>query len=251
MGLLKQLSAIVLGHLLASAASAEQIHAAVAANFLAPFKEVVNRFEHISGHRVIVSSGSSGKIFAQIQNGAPFQVFLSADQAKPEALEKAGLAAPGSRFTYATGTLVLWSTRPGFVDEDFTRLKNRDFNKLALANPRLAPYGAAAVEVLENLKLEDATRAKWVQGESIAQTYQFVASGNADLGFVALSQIMNRRHIREGSSSVIPDKLYSPIRQDAVLLKSGKDNSSAKALLNYLRSEEARGIILAHGYKIE
>lgn len=246
--LFNRLIAIALSYLLLSTANAEEIHAAVAANFTAAMKEIVAQFEKSSEHRVALSFGSSGKIFAQIQNGAPFQVFLSADQAKPQALEVAGLAVSGSRFTYAVGALALWSSKPDVVDEDYTRLKNGDFNKLALANPKLAPYGAAAVEVLDALKLKQATEPKWVMGENIAQTYQFVATGNADLGFVALSQIMDKGHVKEGSSWIVPDELYSPIRQDAVLLRVAKDSAGAKALLAYLRGDEARQIIASYGY---
>lgn len=251
MKLLKSLAAIVLSYLMIGAAYGEEVHIAVAANFTAAMKDIVTQFEKKSEHEVILSFGSSGKIFAQIQHGAPFHVFLSADQAKPELLEKAGLAVPGSRFTYAVGALALWSTKPGFVDKDYTRLKSGDFNKLALANPKLAPYGAAAVDVLQALKLKQTTESKWVMGENIAQTYQFVATGNADLGFVALSQIMDKGHVTEGSSWIIPGELYRPIRQDAILLKNAKGRAGAKALLEYLRSDEARAIIHGYGYKTE
>lgn len=251
MRLLNPLLAISLGYLLLlNPAQAETVHAAVASNFRVAMKDIATQFENNSGHKVALSFGSSGKLFAQIENGAPFQVFLSADQAKPEALEKAGLSVPGSRFTYALGALALWSAKPGFALDD-ARLKSGDFNKLALANPQLAPYGAAAVEVLESLKLKQATEPKWVMGQNIAQTYQFVDSGNADLGFVALSQIMAKGKVKEGSSWIIPAELYSPIRQDAVLLDSAKGSAGAKALLDYLRSDEARSIIRAYGYTTE
>ena len=251
MRLAKKITAFALSYLLINAAHGENIHVAVAANFTAAMKDIAAQFEKSSEHKINLSFGSSGKIFAQIQNGAPFQVFFSADQAKPEALEKTGLTVPGSRFTYAIGVLALWSAKPDFVNDDASRLKNGDFNKLALANPKLAPYGAAAMEALENLKLKQATEPKWVQGENIVQTYQFVATGNAELGFVALSQIMDKRHIKGGSSWIIPSNLYNPIRQDAVLLKSAKDNTAANALLEYLRSSEARAIIHSYGYKTE
>lgn len=247
---LNKLIAITLSYLLLSTAHAEEIHTAVAANFTAAMKDIVTQFEKNSGHKVILSFGSSGKIFAQIQNGAPFQVFLSADQEKPEALEQAGLSLKDSRFTYAVGTLALWSIKAGFANDD-VRLKNGDFNKLALANPKLAPYGAAAVDVLESLQLKSATQSKWVMGENIAQTYQFIDSGNADLGFVALSQIIEKGKIKEGSSWIIPAELHRPIRQDAVLLKSAKDSAGAKALLVYLRTDEARDIIHSYGYTTE
>ncbi|MCW8193740.1 molybdate ABC transporter substrate-binding protein [Proteobacteria bacterium 005FR1] len=251
MKLPKKLTAVVLGCWVAGGAHAEQIHAAVAANFMAPMKELVAQFEKDSGHKVSLSFGSSGKIFAQIQHGAPFQVFFSADQAKAKALEDAGLVVPGSRFTYAIGALALWSAQPDFVGKSYARLKDGDFNKLALANPKLAPYGAAAVNVLEALQLKQGTRSKWVQGENIAQTYQFVATGNADLGFVALSQIMDKGKIREGSAWIVPSEFHSPIRQDAVLLKSAENSAGAKALLDYLRGDEAHSIIHAYGYDTE
>lgn len=227
---------------------AETVHAAVAANFTTAMKELVTQFEQTSEHKVKLSFGSSGKIFAQIRNGAPFQIFLSADQAKPQALEEAGLTVPGSRFTYAVGALVLWSAKPGLVDSKYSRLKTGEFNKLAFANPKVAPYGAAAMEILQALNLTELTAGKWVQGENIAQTYQFVASGNADLGFVALSQVMDKGHIKTGSSWIVPRELYSPIRQDAVLLTRGQDSIAAKALLKYLTSDTARAIIHSYGY---
>lgn len=248
MGLLNQLAAIALSYLLLSTAQADDIYAAVAANFTAPMKDIVAQFELSSNHKVILSFGSSGKFFAQIRNGAPFQLFLSADQDKPQALEDAGLSVADSRFTYAVGALALWSAKPGFIGTGHSRLQSGDFNKLALANPKLAPYGVAAVEVLTALKLKQATESKWVMGENIAQAYQFVGSRNADLGFVALSQLIDKGTVKEGSSWIIPSELYNPIRQDAALLKNAENSSGAKALLAYLRSDKARTIIRAYGY---
>lgn len=234
-----------------SSTYAEEIHAAVASNFTAPMKDIVKQYEEESGNKVILSFGSSGKFFAQIQNGAPFQIFLSADESKPDALEKAGLIVTGTRFTYAIGALALWSVKPDFIDNNDARLKSGDFNKLALANPKLAPYGVAATEVLEGLGLTESTKSKWVMGENISQTYQFASTGNTDLGFVALSQIMSEGQITKGSSWIIPTDQYSPIRQDAVLLKSAENSTAAKELLNYLRSDKARSIIHSYGYKTE
>jgi molybdate transport system substrate-binding protein len=251
MRLLQKLLALAVGSVFLGNAHGEEIHAAVAANFTATMKEIVAQFEAKTHHKVIVSYGSSGKIFAQIKNGAPYQVFLSADQDKPKALEQDDYIVPGSRFTYAIGALALWSAKPDFVDENHTPLQTGNFNKLALANPKLAPYGAAAIEVLHALKLTQPTQSKWVRGENIAQTYQFVATGNADLGFVALSQIMAQGHIQKGSTWIIPDDLYSPIRQDAVLLKRAIDSAPAKSLVQYLQSEQARTIIHSYGYKTE
>lgn len=251
MCLFKKLGVFMLLCQLVSVANAEQIHAAVAANFTAAMKNIVAEFEESTGHKVVLSFGSSGKLFAQIQQGAPFQVFFSADQAKPEALEKAGLAVTGSRFTYAVGTLALWSAKPGFIGANYNRLQQGDFNKLALANPKLAPYGAAAVQVLKSLNLKQVTEPKWVRGENIAQTYQFVASGNADLGFVALSQIIGDGCIAKRSCWVVPVELYQPIRQDVVLLKNAEKSIAAKALLDYFRGDEASAIIHAYGYQTQ
>lgn len=229
--------------------SAEELTVAVASNFTPPMKEIAAEFEKASGHRVKLAFGSSGKFYAQIKNGAPFQAFLSADTAKPAALEKDGLVVPGSRFTYVVGSLALWSAEPALVDDRASVLKRGEFRKLALANPKLAPYGQAAVEVLRNLGLEEATRAKWVQGENIAQTYQFVATGNADLGFVALSQILRGGKVREGSAWIVPGDLYSPIRQDAVLLRRDANSEGAAEFLQFLRGDKARAVIESYGYR--
>lgn len=246
--ILVRIMCLLMLNLSVSMAQAEEIRIAVASNFTAPMKDIVKEFEKSSGHRVKISFGSSGKFFAQIQHGAPFQAFFSADQAKPKALEKVGLVIPESRFTYAIGALALWSSKPGFVDDNASRLKSGNFNKLALANPKLAPYGAAAVEVLDSLKLKKATVKKWVRGENIAQTYQFVSTGNTDMGFVALSQVMAKDKINEGSAWIIPAELYNPIRQDAVLLQRGKNSQATQALLRFVRSEKAKGIIESYGY---
>lgn len=229
---------------------AEQITIAVASNFTSAMKDIVTLFEQQTGHKLKVAYGSSGKFFAQIQHHAPFQVFFSADQAKPIALEKAGLAVPGTRFTYAEGALVLWSRKDNFVDEQASVLQEGTFNKLSMANPKLAPYGAAAIEVLDKLNLTEKTRKKWVRGENISQTYQFVATGNADLGFVALSQVMNSGVIEKGSYWKIPADYHQPIRQDAVLLTKGQDSAAALALLKFMKSEQALSIIQSYGYRV-
>lgn len=212
-------------------------------------KQLVADYEKTTGNKVSMSFGSSGKFYAQIMNGAPFQVFFSADQAKPQALERANMIVPNSRFTYAIGALALWSAQPGFIDTQLYTLRQGNFRKIALANPKLAPYGAAAAEVLAKLNLVDATRAKWVQGENIAQTYQFVSTGNAELGFVALSQIMSHGNVDRGSSWVVPAELYQPIKQDAVLLNNGAHSPGAQALLAFIRSEQARSVIESYGYQ--
>lgn len=230
------------------AARADTVTVAVASNFTAPMSDIAAAFERETGHEVRLAFGSSGKIVAQIRQGAPFDAFFSADQAKPEALQTLGLAVPDSRFTYAIGALALWSSRPDLPLEGAGVLRQGDYHKLALANPRLAPYGEAAVEVLDGLALTESTRPHWVQGENIAQTYQFVRTGNATLGFVALSQIMTEGDVRSGSVWIVPDDLHSPIRQDAVLLRRGEDNDGARAFMDYMRGEDARAIIHDYGY---
>lgn len=227
---------------------AGEVQVAVAANFAAPMKRIAADFERATGHKAQIAFGATGKFYAQIRNGAPFEVFLAADDATPARLESEDLVVAGSRFTYATGTLVLWSPRPGFVDAEGAVLRQGRFNKLAIANPKLAPYGAAAVETLTRLKLLDAVEPKFVQGENIAQTYQFVASGNAELGFVALSQVMQGGRLQTGSAWTVPAELHAPIRQDAVLLKRGERNPAAAALLDYLKLPAVKALIRGFGY---
>ncbi|MCX2779721.1 molybdate ABC transporter substrate-binding protein [Microbulbifer thermotolerans] len=222
---------------------------AVASNFTPAMKEIAAEFEKSTGHRVILSFGSSGKFYAQIKNGAPFQLFFSADTAKPEALEREGFTVPGSRFTYAIGGLVLWSASSDLLSDGISVLREGTYNRLALANSKLAPYGVAAEEVLHNLGLQKSTQAKWVRGENIAQTYQFVASGNAELGFVALSQVMHNGRIDTGATWIVPSHLYHPIRQDAVLL-SGSNSAAAAAFLRFVRGDKARAIIRSYGYRL-
>lgn len=228
---------------------AESIKVAVAANFTSTMNELVAEFEKSSGHKVDLSFASTGKFYAQIVNGAPFHAFFSADQTTPEKLEAEAKAVPGSRFTYAIGALTLWSARPNFIDEQLHVLKSGSFNKLALANPKLAPYGAAAVETLEKLELVSATQAKWVQGENIAQTYQFVATANADLGFVALSQIMEKGKMKAGSYWIVPAEFHTPILQDAQILLPGKDSVAVQQLMAFMVSDAAKHIIQSHGYQ--
>lgn len=234
----------------ASYTRAETVTVAVAANFTAPMKIIAAQFEQETEHEAQLAFGSSGKFFAQIKNGAPFQVFLSADSKKPATLEQEGLAVAGSRFTYALGSLVLWSARPKWVDADGEMLRQNDFKRLAMASPKLAPYGLAAQQTLEQMGLWPTLQDKLVVGENIAQTYQFVASGNAELGFVALSQVMKDGQLTSGSAWHIPAELYNPIRQDAVLLSNGKDNLAASALLEYLKSDRAAVVIKSYGYRL-
>lgn len=232
------------------AARAGEVQVAVAANFTAPAKQIAVDFEKDTGHKAVFAFGATGKFYAQIKNGAPFEVLLAADDTTPAKLETEGAAVPGSRFTYATGKLVLWSAKPGFVDDQGKVLEKGDFKHLAIANPKTAPYGAAAVETLTALKLLDAIQPKFVQGENIAQTHQFVLSGNAQLGFVALSQVIDNGQISAGSAWVVPAELHQPIHQDAVLLNAGKGKAAAEAWLDYLKGVKARAVIKAFGYDI-
>lgn len=231
-------------------ASADEVRVAVAANFTAPMERIAARFTQETGHKLAIAYGATGKFYAQISNGAPFEVFLSADDKTPARLEKEGLAVSGSRFTYAMGKLVLWSPKEGVVDSQGAVLKQGGFNHLALANPKLAPYGAAAEEVMQKLGVLDALKSKLVQGENITQAYQFVASGNAELGFVALSQVKKEGEEIKGSHWLVPNNLYTPIRQDAVLLAKGKDNAAALQFLKYLRGKPAAAIISGYGYEL-
>lgn len=233
---------------LLSAAHADTVSVAVAANFTAPMHKIAAAFETDTGHKAELSFGATGKFYAQITNGAPFQILLSADDTTPARLEKEGKAVANAGFTYAIGTLVLWSAQPGYVDAQGAVLKTGDFKHLALANPKLAPYGLAAVQTMDKLGVTAQLQPRFVQGENIAQTHQFVATGNAQLGFVALSQVMADGKITSGSAWQVPAALHEPIRQDAALLTPGKDSAAAKALLAYLRGEKARSIIQSYGY---
>jgi len=234
--------------LLGAPAFAGDVQVAVAANFAGPMQKIAAEFAHDTGHKALVSIGATGAFYAQIRNGAPFQVFLSADDETPAKLENEGRTVKGSRFTYAIGKLVLWSAKPGYVDANGEVLKQGHFAHLAIANPKTAPYGTAAVETLKKLGLYAGLESRLVQGENIAQTQQFVASGNAELGFVALSQVWKDGHVTSGSAWPVPATLYAPIRQDAVLLANGRDDAAARALLDYLKSDKARAIIRSYGY---
>jgi molybdate transport system substrate-binding protein len=230
-------------------AIADEVSVAVAANFAAPMQKIAADFEKDTGHKVVSSFGATGKFYAQIKNGAPFEVLLAADDETPAKLIKENSAVAGSQFSYAIGKLVLWSAKPAIVDGAGEVLKSGGFDHLAIANPKVAPYGAAAVAVMKALGVNDALQPKIVTGESIAQTYQFISSGNALLGFVALSQVLKDGKI-EGSSWVVPAKLYSPIRQDAVILEKGKGKPAAEALMKYLKSDKAKAVITSFGYEL-
>jgi molybdate transport system substrate-binding protein len=227
---------------------AADLHLAVAANFTAPMEQLKPLFEKASGHKLIISYGTVGKFYAQIKNGAPFELLISADDETPIRLEKDGLALPETRFTYAIGKLMLWSTKPGLVDAKGEVLKQADFKRLAIANPKLAVYGAAGVEVMKKLGVYEQLQPKLVFGENITQTYQFIATANADLGFVALSQIYKNGSYAAGSHWQVPSNLYPRIRQDAVLLTKGRDNPAGKALLAFLKTQETKKIIRSYGY---
>ncbi|WP_409279340.1 molybdate ABC transporter substrate-binding protein [Pseudomonas defluvii] len=231
-----------------SSAWADDVQVAVAANFTAPIQAIAKEFEKDTGHRLVTAFGATGQFYAQIKNGAPFEVFLAADDTTPAKLEAEGDTVKGSRFTYAIGTLALWSAKEGYVDAKGNVLKQNQFQHLAIANPKAAPYGLAATQVLQKLNLTDATRAKLVEGQNITQAYQFVATGNAELGFVALSQIYQEGKITRGSAWVVPAALHEPIRQDAVILAKGKDNPAAQALIDYLKGPKAAAVIAAYGY---
>lgn len=241
--------AVAASLLAAATAQADEVLVAVAANFAGPMARIADGFGSSTGHVVKISSGATGKFYTQIAaGGAPFQVLLSADDQTPRRLVEEGHAVAGSNFTYAIGQLVLWSRDPALVDPEGAVLASDRYQHLSIANPKVAPYGAAAVEVLKAKGLIDSVTPKLVTGESIAQAYQFVASGNAELGFVALSQVAVPDKPATGSSWKVPASLYTPILQDAVLLKAGADSAAAKALLDYLKSDAALKVIASYGY---
>lgn len=227
-----------------SLAHAGDAHVAVASNFIVPMQVLARDFAGASGHTITVSSGASGKLYAQVKHGAPFDVLLSADSEAPARLAREALG--GTPFTYAIGRLVLWSPQPGRIDGTPAVLQRGAFKRLAVANAKLAPYGAAAQDVLQALQLATRLQPKLVVGENIAQTYQFVASGNAELGFVARSQVIRA----SGSMWLVPPALHRPLRQDALLLKRGAANPAARAWVDYLQSPAARAIIQTHGYDL-
>jgi molybdate transport system substrate-binding protein len=232
------------------AANSAQVQVAVAANFAAPMQHLARLFRQDTGHEAVVSIGSTGRFHAQISNGAPFQVLLSADRETPARLEREGLAVAGTRQTYAVGRLVLWSRDPQGVDAGGQVLRTGRFERLALADPKLAPYGAAALQVLQRLGLDQALAPRLVVGDSVAQAYQFVATGNAALGFVARSQVTVDGRLVGGSAWPVPAELHAPLLQDAVLLLPGKGQPAALALMDYLRSDKARAVIRQHGYDL-
>lgn len=234
--------------LLAGAAHAETIAVAVASNFTAPMQKIAEAFAKDTGHKAELSFGATGKFYAQISHGAPFGVLLAADDKTPAKIAAEGKGDAATRFTYAIGKLVLWSKQEGYVDAQGDVLRTGKFQHLAVANPKLAPYGLAAEQTLGKLGLLDTIQHKFVQGENIGQTYQFAATGNAELGFVALSQVMKDGTITAGSAWVVPADMHTPIRQDAIVLSHAKDNVAAQALMAYLKGDKARAIIASYGY---
>lgn len=230
-----------------SAASAEA-HVAVAANFSEPIKAIAAVLEKTTGHKLNITLGATGKLYAQITNGAPFDVLLAANADAPAQLENDGLTQASSRFTYATGKLVLWSADDGKVDAKGEVLKSGNFRKIAYASPKVAPYGRAAVQVMQKMGLTALLSPKLVQGESIGQTYHFIHTGNAELGFVALSQVLQGGKLKSGSMWVIPQAFYLPIRQDAVVLSRGAANPAAQALVELLKSPSIKDLIRSYGY---
>jgi molybdate transport system substrate-binding protein len=230
-------------------AHAGEATVAVASNFTAPMQKLAPLFEKDTGHKLVLAFGSTGGFYAQIKNGGPFHVLLSADDETPLKLEKEGLGIKGTRFTYATGQLILWSKRPAFIDEKADVLKTGQFQRIAIANPKLAPYGSAALETLQKLGLLQQLQPKLVQGDNIAQTYQFVNTENAQLGFVALSQVFAGGKLTQGSGWIVPSHLHAPIQQDAVLLSVGQNNPAATALLSYLKTDKVKALIQSYGYQ--
>jgi molybdate transport system substrate-binding protein len=245
-------AAMVLAASASGAAQAEEATVAVAANFAEPMERLQAIFEEQSGHELTLVIGSTGKLYAQIANGAPFDVLLAADQERPVRLVEEDHAVADSRFTYAVGRLSLWSADPELIGDGRGEavLRSGDFDHIAIANPELAPYGLAARQTLEALDLQDELSPKIVQGENVGQTFQMVATGNAELGFVALSYVVSERNEVPGSRWDVPADLHEPIRQDAVLLAHGSDNSAATGLLDFLRSPEALAVIERFGYAI-
>jgi molybdate transport system substrate-binding protein len=235
------------GLLAARPALAAETQVAVAANFSEPAKEIAAAFRATSGHTAALSFGASGQFYAQLAHGAPYEVFLSADAERPLLAERYGLAVPGTRFTYAVGRLVLYSRTPGLVDGAGAVLRKNGFGKLAIADPGSAPYGAAAVQTLRKLGVYERLKPKIVTGTSIAQTYQFVETGAAELGFVALSQVIGAAG---GSKWVAPAAAHAPIEQQAVLLKTGQANPAARAFLAFLKGPQAKAIIRKYGYEV-
>ncbi len=254
----KRKAGLVAGLLLAfflfhvSNALAKELRVAVASNFLLPLKELSMEFKKSTGNKVVVISGSTGKLYAQIKQGAPFDILLAADSVRPELLEKEGIGVPGSRFTYAVGRLALWSANSTlFLRNDLQVLNQKNFRYLAIANPKTAPYGKAAEQVLRKKGFWKLIQNKLVRGENISQTLQFVVTGNAEIGFIALSQLKNTQRKLSGYSWVVPSGWHDPIRQQGILLKRAKTNKVAREFLSFIKSNRIQKIIESYGYSLE
>jgi len=229
---------------------AEQVLVAVAANFAPPFREIAIEFETTTGHNVRVASGSSGNFYSQIKNGAPFDVFFSADAERPKLLEDEGLGIKDTRFTYAIGRLVLWSPNENLIKGEET-LRSKQYKRLAMANPKTAPYGVAAMQTMQKLELWETLQPQIVMGESLGQTMGFIESGNAQIGFVGLSQVLGPKMKGKGGRWDVPNNLHEPIKQDVIVLTRAKDNQAAKALMEFIGSPQAKKIIERYGYELK
>lgn len=247
---MKQLASVLAMVTCLGTVHAGEVQVAVAANFAGPMEKLAEQFQKDTGHKAVLASGATGKFYAQIRNGAPFEVLLSADDETPARLEAEGQVVAKSRFTYAVGRLVLWSAKANYVDAAGAVLKTGDFTHLAIANPKTAPYGAAAVAVINKLGLTARLQPRLVQGENIAQAFQFASTGNAELGFVAQAQVWRDGKFTAGSGWIVPASMHAPIRQDAALLTRGAKNPAAQALLDYLRTDRAKALIRAYGYEV-
>jgi molybdate transport system substrate-binding protein len=248
---MKRLATLILALLASAGALADEVQVAVAANFTGPIQVISALFERDTGHKIVASYGATGKFYAQITNGAPFEVLLAADDETPARLVREGHGIAGTPFTYAIGKLVLWSAKPGLVDAKGEVLKKGGFKHIAVANPKTAPYGAAAMQAMGKLGVADAIKPLIVQGENISQTQQFISTGAAELGFVAYSQVIKNGQIGSGSGWLVPASLYDPIRQDAVILAKGKDKPAAAALMSYLKGAKALEVIKSFGYELK
>ena len=247
-GLYPRLLVVFLIFLSTATSSADDLYIAVAANFTTPIKQLKLRFTKDFGHNLIVSIGSTGQLYTQIKNGAPYQVFLAADRERPQMLVNENIAVAGSLFTYAIGQLVLWSSHAKLINTDGKVLFTNKFQHLAIAHPKMAPYGTATKQVLQKLKLWQRLQSKIVRGNSVGKAYQFTVTGSAELGFIAFSQYVTGK--LRGSYWLVPNELYDPIQQGAVLLKQGKKQSAAQAFMQFLRSSSARKIIEQFGYVV-
>lgn len=247
---MKKFTALAALFCCAFTAQADEVQVAVAANFTAPMQQIAPLFEKDTGHKAVLAFGATGKFYSQIVNGAPFEILLAADDETPAKLAKESQGVAASRFTYAIGKLVLWSADPKLVDDKGDILKKGGFKHLAIANPKTAPYGSAALDALYKLGVLSTVQPLFVQGENISQTHQFVSTGAAELGFVALSQVYKDGKVSSGSAWMVPSNYYEPIRQDAIILNKGKDKAAAAALMAYLKGEKAQAVIRSFGYEL-